>query len=385
LKLPVRRKPYFCLLSPGVFVGYRRNVGSGSWSVKASDGHGSAWLKSFALADDSEESNGASVLDFWAASTKARELARVDDGQISDKPVTIDEALTAYEADLKARGADAANASRVRFNLPAGLLAKPVTLLSAAELRGWRNKMVKDGAAPASADRTARVLVAALTLSGSPNTAAWKTGLKRLPDTEQARSGVILPDETVKAIVSTAWDLDKAYGLLIELSAITGARRSQLLRTTVGDLQDVGASPRVMIPTSRKGRRRKTGLLALPIPPTLAKKLRVAAAGRPDDAPLLVRSDGSSWPIADELFRKVTAAAGLGPDLTAYSLRHSSIVRQILAGIPLRITAASHDTSAAMIEKNYSRYIIGDPSDAMCRKAMLDLGTAPASNIVAIR
>ena len=50
-----------------------------------------------------------------------------------------------------------------------------------------------------------------------------------------------------------------------------------------------------------------------------------------------------------------------------YALRHSSIVRQLLAGVPVRIVAAGHDTSVAMIERNYSRYIT-DHADALVRK-----------------
>ena len=76
---------------------------------------------------------------------------------------------------------------------------------------------------------------------------------------------------------------------------------------------------------------------------------------------------------------------GLSQDLTAYSLRHCSIVRMIFAGVPLRVIASSHDTSTAMIEKNYSRYITGDPSDSLCRGAMFDVGLPAAeSNVVAI-
>jgi hypothetical protein len=32
-----------------------------------------------------------------------------------------------------------------------------------------------------------------------------------------------------------------------------------------------------------------------------------------------------------------------------------------------------------MIEKNYSRYIIGDPSEALTRAMLLDFGTVPSS------
>jgi hypothetical protein len=311
LKLPVRRKPYFALLSPGISLGYRRNVGAGSWSVKASDGHGSAWLKSFGLSDDHEDSNGGTVLDFWQASTKAREIARGGEGP-TDRPATVSEALTSYADDLEARGGGAGNVSRVRHSLPSTLAAKVVTLLTAAELRNWRNKLVKGGMAASSADRTARALSAALTLA-SPitNAGAWKTGLQRLPDSEEARQNMILPDEVVRSIVAAAYEIDHAYGLLTELAAVTGARRSQLLRIRIYDLEDAGAAPRVQIPSSRKGRNRKVVRKPLPISVGLAKALRAAVAGRPADAPLLLRTDGSTWPTTrDDVFPKVIAMAG---------------------------------------------------------------------------
>ena len=32
-------------LSPGVGLGYRRNAGPGTWSVRSTDGHGADWIK----------------------------------------------------------------------------------------------------------------------------------------------------------------------------------------------------------------------------------------------------------------------------------------------------------------------------------------------------
>ena len=55
----------------------------------------------------------------------------------------------------------------------------------------------------------------------------------------------------------------------------------------------------------------------------------------------------------------------------AYSLRHSSIVRQLLGHVPRRVCAAHHDTSAVMIERVYSAHI-GDHADALTRAALLD-------------
>ena len=75
---------------------------------------------------------------------------------------------------------------------------------------------------------------------------------------------------------------------------------------------------------------------------------------------------GLSVPASSERLRPDPA------EVTMYALRHSSIVRQLLAGVPVRIVAAGHDTSVAMIERNYSRYIT-DHADALVRGAMLDL------------
>jgi hypothetical protein len=69
--------------------------------------------------------------------------------------------------------------------------------------------------------------------------------------------------------------------------------------------------------------------------------------------------------------------------VTFYALRHSSIVRQLLANIPVRVVAVSHDTSVSMIERNYSEHI-GDHADALARKALLDIAPPTAGNVVPI-
>jgi hypothetical protein len=59
--------------------------------------------------------------------------------------------------------------------------------------------------------------------------------------------------------------------------------------------------------------------------------------------------------------------------VTFYALRHSSIARQLLAAVPVRLVAVVHDTSTPMIEKSYSRYI-GNHADALVRRSLLDIG-----------
>jgi hypothetical protein len=55
-----------------------------------------------------------------------------------------------------------------------------------------------------------------------------------------------------------------------------------------------------------------------------------------------------------------------------YALRHSSIVRQLLAGVPIRVIAVAHDTSIQMIERSYSGRIV-DHTDALVRGALLNI------------
>jgi integrase len=55
-------------------------------------------------------------------------------------------------------------------------------------------------------------------------------------------------------------------------------------------------------------------------------------------------------------WKQVVAAVGL-PGTVPYALRHSSIVRGIRSGLPIRLVAALHDTSVVMIERHYSRWI----------------------------
>ena len=76
----------------------------------------------------------------------------------------------------------------------------------------------------------------------------------------------------------------------------------------------------------------------------------------------------------------VAKKAGL-EEITIYALRHSNIVRQLLAGVPVRVVAVNHDTSIRMIERTYSRYI-GDHADALTRMALLDTSTTPRLGIV---
>jgi len=72
-KLALRKKPYYVRLSPGIALGYRRNAGAGTWTVRVADG-GAEWTKKIALADDLEGASAPHVLSYWQAIDTARAL-----------------------------------------------------------------------------------------------------------------------------------------------------------------------------------------------------------------------------------------------------------------------------------------------------------------------
>ena len=131
-------------------LGYRRNQTAGTWVVRRIDG-GKDWTTRIGEADDFEDANGNTILDFWQAQENARTLVRPDRArENAAKPVTVDQALAAYEADLKTRGADIGNVARVRMHLSAILRDKPIALLALHELRRWRDASPRNWRPPAS-------------------------------------------------------------------------------------------------------------------------------------------------------------------------------------------------------------------------------------------
>lgn len=186
---------------------------------------------------------------------------------------------------------------------------------------------------------------------------------------------------------------------MVLLLAATGARFSQLQRLTVGDVQ--ADRQRLFIPLSRKGQSKTEGHYPLRVGQDVIDALRPVLAGRSYDAPLLcrwrtkqvprkgnpgvawVRDYRDAWTSSAEITRawKEICASVCLTGTIPYALRHSSIVRAIRAGLPIRLVAAMHDTSTAMIERHYARHIV-DGLEELTAKAIIPL-TGPRLRVVA--
>lgn len=88
-----------------------------------------------------------------------------------------------------------------------------------------------------------------------------------------------------------------------------------------------------------------------------------------------VKDSRGPWNSASEMTRTwqaVLKQVGMPPSVVPYALRHSSVVRAIAHDLPIRLVAALHDTSVAMIERFYSRWFT-DKLDDLASEAALTL------------
>jgi integrase len=304
--------------------------------------------------------------------------------------VTLDEALSRYEADLQARSSRGYNAKWARHHLTPSLLSKPLDLITAAELKVWRNGLIAKGLAPSTVNRVRNNVRAALELSAPNRSHVWKAGLETLPNATRARK-LIFPDDVIRALVAQAYRQDSATGLLCDVLAATGMRPIQAQRLRIEDLIG-GDKPRLMVSKTAKGGGRnraekKLQRYPVPITATLCLKLKAAAKGRADDAPLLLQADGRPWNEInphDDYRRdwiEIVRAVGLAPDATPYLFRHSSIARMLMRGLHTKLVSDLHDTSEQMIRQHYGKFII-EHTDEIARAALLH--DEPVANVIPI-
>ena len=138
---------------------------------------------------------------------------------------------------------------------------------------------------------------------------------------------------------------------------------------TVGDVQ--AEQGRLMVPESYKGKKRTITYTRVQVGADTLAVLMPVIAGRLPSAPLLERwchvqiqtvkrrnatdvwerHSRGAWTTASEmtrLWRQACIRGALNPHTIPYALRHSSIVRSLRLGLPIRLVAALHDTSVAM-------------------------------------
>lgn len=422
-RLAPRKNPYWRGVSGGrggVSLGYRRVTrGAGAWVAKITVG-GQRVEERIGVADDHDAPHGA--LGYKSAVTAALDWSRRQHEGIEGrketgaggKGPTVRSAVDAYVKVRKARSArEGRNAEgRLQAHVLAdkrfadGLLSK----LRASTIEDWRSRLPLRGnedrdlggagdvrsIAPSTVNRLLNDLRAALNAAAVKHRRELpshlpieiKVGTKAISVAAEARKQ-LLTDTQVRSVIDAAfeWPDEGDFGRLVLLAAATGARHSQLASLRIEDLQI--AQRRIMMPGSRKGRSARARLpVTIPLAADVMERLLPATRSRDSNEPLLLRWAyrnvgplkwerdyrrpwGPAYEV-DKAWAFTIKRAGVPDDTVMYALRHSSIVRGLRGGLPVRLVAALHDTSSEMIERHYSAYIT-DATEEIARRASLSL------------
>jgi integrase len=432
LKKRPHGKPYWTRLASNLHLGYRRLKGQqdGTWTARRYVEGGKYETKAIGDADDYNDANGQTILTYDQAQDETRAWLKARTAAGIAAPLTVRQAVESHIAKRDARetrrkgrkfrsdahrleryviGREQRDKRSKRKAIPPAKLAD-VTLqtLTEEDLSKWRAGLP---GVDSSKQRTVNDLKSALNDAFEANRnrlspllpAIIKHGLKKPDDYDDevaeplARDNQILTDAQVSQLLRAAREVDAEQGWdgdlfrMAVVLAATGARFSQIARMHVTDCQY--SNKRLMVPKSRKGKG-KSGSTAVQIGKDVLDALRSAVLGRPGDALLLERwrykqvkrhkravlgntwerDDRSAWRAASEFDRPWNAIRERAkmPDVIPYALRHSSIVRGIRANLPIRLVAAMHDTSVAMIEQHYAKWIV-DGLEELAARAVVPL------------
>ncbi|WP_417578590.1 tyrosine-type recombinase/integrase [Pelagibacterium sp.] len=413
-RLEPRKNPYWVGVSGGrggVSLGYRKPARAhGSWVAKVVL-EGNRVEERLGAADDDGAPHGA--LTYRKAVAASLEWGHQQHAAIEGREAsaprtgpTVTTAVNEYVKERLARSKRDGTISQGRLEnyvLSDEAFAKtPLSKLRAATIQQWRERLTAEPSpdddrkrlAASSVNRLLNDLRAALNASAEKHRrqlpaalpAEIKVGTRSTRVATEARKQ-LLSDEQIKAVIDAAFavDADGDFGRLTLLAASTGARYSQLTRIRVGGLQI--QNKRIMVPGASKGRSATARPpVAVPLSDAVIERLLPAAEGRAADEPLLMRwayrnigpfkwekDVRRPWGPAYEIEKPWAATVELAEvptDTIMYALRHTSIVRGLKVGLPIRLVASLHDTSSEMIEKHYSAFIV-DMTEDLARRAAL--------------
>jgi integrase len=140
---------------------------------------------------------------------------------------------------------------------------------------------------------------------------------------------------------------------LVLVGAMTGCRLGELTSRCVRDFDP--AEGALMV-------RGKTGRRVVHLAPQASQLLRQLASGKRPQDHLLTTAAGGRWTesLHTRPFIAAVAQAGLDPQTTFYSLRHSYISRALVAGVPTKAVADHCGTSITMLERFYAKFVQSD-------------------------
>ena len=375
------RKPYYRPIERGIALGYRKpKKGPGTWLVRRYVGDDSYTVRNLVtadghpiFADDHENANGKTVLDFGQAQDAIRAHKNQQTG--NGAPSTVVDALNDYFRFLKSDGRSEHAIRDAHCRAKALILPKlgtvKMTALTSDRLRRWRDELVnvaprlrtREGdeqkyrrvngedarrARRASANRTWTILRAALNHSfteGKINSdSAWRK-VKPFKKVDVARIRYLTIAEAQRLVNAS----NPEFRPLVQAALQTGCRYGELIGLEVRDFNsDAGT---LAIRQSKTGKPRHVVLS------DEGQRLFAAlTAGRSGHKLLLQKTNGEPWRAAHQKrpMRDACERGKITPPINFHGLRHTWASLATMNAMPLMVVARNlGHVDTRMVEKHY--------------------------------
>ena len=421
-RLASRSEPYWRGIEGGIALGYRRRAQGGTWLARVLDA-GRYREEGLGRADDNLKADGADVLDFRQAQTKALDWAsrarRVAKGLEAEpakgpvKPYTVADAIADYLADMKARGARSFTTTRTAADahITPALGNVAVARLTREQVRAWHRGLStasargRSGPRPAdpadpdaprrrqaTANRVLTVLKAALNHARQEGRAtgpddAWRL-VKPFRGADAPKVRYLSDGECVRLVNACPPDFRE----LVTAALLTGCRYGEIAAMRAGDLDHQAGS--VNIPRSKSGKARHVVLTD-----EGREFFTRIARGKAGDANLFERGAiakqatrtaaavraRAPWGKSDQFraMAEACAAARIAPAVSFHVLRHTYASRLARGAVPLPVIAAQlGHADTRMTERHYAHLAPSYVADTV-RAAFTSLGIGGAADNVA--
>jgi integrase len=388
-RLKASPRPYYREIGRGLHLGFRKGKRGGTWVARMYAGNQTYKVEAIGHADDDlTDANGDTVLTYHQAVDRARELqlTRTTTAGEVTRPYTVRRAIDDYLT------AQAGKASTRDARTRADALILPelgnidVSMLTAARIRKWLADLAN--AAPrkrgpagdteihfrdfdsddpeavrrrkATANRTLTILKAALNFAFREGKVASDHEWRRVEPFEAVDAARVryLTVSEAKRLANAS---DREFRPLVQAALQTGARYGELARLRVEDFNE--DSETVAIRQSKSGKARHIELTDEGV-----AFFRQITAGRPGDALMFVKADGSAWgkshqarPMADACER-----GKIIPPINFHGLRHTWASLAVMNGAPLLVVAKNlGHRDGRMAELHYAHMASGFVRDAV--------------------
>jgi integrase len=355
-----RQPPWNTIVASRDHLGWQRwpEDASGRWLLRRRGGNYTH--EHLGIANDCQEADGVSILDYQQARAKAVELS-MDEARPAGR-ITVQRVVADYIDMCAATGKNTATAesSAVCWILPK-LGNHEVAGLTSAQLRHWVAWMVeaRDSESPladeqlrrrrVSANRHLSVLKAALNHAFDEgrvsSNAAWGRRVKKFRGVQSTRARYLTIEECRRFLAGR----DATFYPLARAALETGARYSELARLEVADFNK--ASGTLLIRKSKTAKARHVILTA-----EGTTFFSDACAGRSPQELMFTRKNGAKWRHGNQgrYIGLANKRAGIDPPISFHGLRHAYCSLCVMNNVPLVVLAKNlGHANVRMIESTY--------------------------------